>query len=293
MIKSMTGFADYKMEVNDISAFVEIRSYNSKHLDINFKTSYLYRSFESKIKDLVSKKITRGRIEISLRVINDSERIYAFDLNEGKAKSYYNALVKLKKLLDIPGEISLELMIGAGEMIKPAEIETDMTEEWIIIKKAVNGALLDIDTMRQREGDFITDDFKKRLQYLHGAINKIENEAIDLIPFYQERLKERISILTKGVVDIDPARIAQEASFLADKSEISEEIVRAKSHIEQFITIMDSDEPAGRKLNFLMQELNREFNTMGSKAGNSKVSHIIVDVKSELEEIREQVQNIE
>ena len=293
MIKSMTGFADYKMEVNDISAFVEIRSYNSKHLDINFKTSYLYRSFESKIKDLVSKKITRGRIEISLRVINNSEHIYAFDVNEGKAKSYYDALVKLKKLLDIPGEISLELMIGAGEMIKPAEIETDMTEEWIIIKKAVNGALLDIDTMRQREGDFITDDFKKRLQYLHGAINKIENEAIDLIPFYQERLKERISILTKGVVDIDPARIAQEASFLADKSEISEEIVRAKSHIEQFITIMDSDEPAGRKLNFLMQELNREFNTMGSKAGNSKVSHIIVDVKSELEKIREQVQNIE
>jgi len=293
MIKSMTGFADYKMEVNDISAFVEIRSYNSKHLDINFKTSYLYRSFESKIKDLVSKKITRGRIEISLRIINNSEHIYAFDVNEGKAKSYYDALVKLKKLLDIPGEISLELMIGAGEMIKPAEIETDMAEEWIIIKKAVNGALLDIDTMRQREGDFIADDFKKRLQYLHGAINKIENEAIDLIPFYQERLKERISILTKGVVDIDPARIAQEASFLADKSEISEEIVRAKSHIEQFITIMDSDEPAGRKLNFLMQELNREFNTMGSKAGNSKVSHIIVDVKSELEKIREQVQNIE
>ena len=293
MIKSMTGFADCKIELNNISAFVEIRSYNSKHLDIAFRTSYLYRSFESKIKDLVSKKITRGRVEISLRVINDSESIYAFDVNEGKAKSYYNALVKLKKLLDIPGKISLELMIGAGEMIKPAEIETDMTEEWVVINQAVNGALLDLDTMRQREGDFIADDFKKRLQFLHDAINKIENESIDLIPFYQERLKERMSILTKGVVEIDPCRIAQEASFLADKSDISEEIVRAKSHIKQFVTIMDSAEPAGRKLNFLMQELNREFNTMGSKAGNSKVSHIIVEVKSELEKIREQVQNIE
>jgi len=293
MIKSMTGFADYKIEVKDISAFVEIRSYNSKHLDIIVRTSYLYRGLESKIKNIVSGKITRGRVEISLRVINDSETIYAFDVNEKKAKSYYEALVKFKKLLDIPGEISLELMIGAGEMIKPAEIETDMTEEWGIINKAVNGALLEIDTMRQREGDFIAADFKKRLLYLHDAINKIENEAIDLIPFYQERLKERIAILTKGVVEIDPSRIAQEASFLADKSEISEEIVRAKSHIEQFITIMDSDEPAGRKLNFLIQELNREFNTMGSKAGNSKVSHIIVEVKSELEKIREQVQNIE
>ena len=293
MIKSMTGFADCKMELNDISAFVEIRSYNSKHLDIALRTSYLYRSFESKIKDLVSKKITRGRIEINLQVVNASESIYAFDVNAGKAKSYHAALVKLKNLLDLPGQISLELLIGAGEMIKPAEIETDMAEEWIIIDKAVNRALLDIDIMRQREGDFIAGDFKKRLQYLHDSIDKIEDESTDLIHFYQERLKERITTLTKGVLEIDPGRIAQEASFLADKSDISEEIVRAKSHIEQFITIMNSDEPAGRKLNFLLQEFNREFNTMGSKAGNTKVSHIIVEVKSELEKLREQVQNVE
>ncbi|MBL0732597.1 MAG: YicC family protein [Desulfosarcina sp.] len=293
MIKSMTGFADCKMELNDISAFVEIRSYNSKHLDIALRTSYLYRSFEGKIKDLVSNKITRGRIEINLRVVNASENIYAFDVNTGKAKSYHAALVKLKSLLDLPGQISLELLIGAGEMIKPAEVETDMAEEWILIDKAVNQALLDIDIMRQREGNFIAADFKKRLQYLRDSIDKIENESSELILFYQERLKERIAFLTKGVVEIDPGRIAQEASFLADKSDISEEIVRANSHIEQFITIMNSDEPAGRKLNFLLQEFNREFNTMGSKAGNTKVSHIIVEVKSELEKLREQVQNVE
>ena len=293
MIKSMTGFADCKMELNDISAFVEIRSYNSKHLDIALRTSYLYRSFEGKIKDLVSNKITRGRIEINLRVVNASENIYAFDVNTGKAKSYHAALVKLKSLLDLPGQISLELLIGAGEMIKPAEVETDMAEEWILIDKAVNQALLDIDIMRQREGNFIAADFKKRLQYLRDSVDKIENESSELILFYQERLKERIAFLTKGVVEIDPGRIAQEASFLADKSDISEEIVRANSHIEQFITIMNSDEPAGRKLNFLLQEFNREFNTMGSKAGNTKVSHIIVEVKSELEKLREQVQNVE
>jgi len=257
------------------------------------RTSYLHRSFESKIKDLISKKISRGRIEINLRVINTSENIYDFDVNTGKAKSYHAALVKLKNLLDLPDEISLKNLLGAGEIIKPSEVETDMSEEWRIIDKAVNGALLDIDIMRQREGDFIADDFKKRLQYLNDSIDKIENESVDLIPFYQERLKERIAILTKGVVEIDPGRIAQEASFLADKSDISEEIVRAKSHIEQFITIMDSDDPAGRKLNFLLQELNREFNTMGSKAYNSKISHMIIEVKSELEKLREQVQNVE
>ncbi len=293
MIKSMTGFADCKMVFNDLSAFVEMRSYNSKHLDIFLKTAYCYRIFESRIKKLISKKITRGRLEINLRVSNELDKFNAFEVNAGKAKSYHSALVELKTMLDLPDPISLGMLIRAGEMIRPSEVETDLEEEWLLIEKAVNKALLDIDMMRQREGDFIGADFKKRLLYLRGAIDEIEHESIDLISFYQERLKERIAMLTKGVIEIDQGRIAQEASFLADKMDISEEIVRAGSHIEQFIAIMDSDEPAGRKLNFLLQELNREFNTMGSKASNSKISHIIVEVKSELEKIREQVQNVE
>ena len=129
---------------------------------------------------------------------------------------------------------------------------------------------------------------------IEKSLARIENQASNLIRYYQERLKERISNLLKGLVEIDPGRIAQEAALLADKSDISEEIVRAKSHIKQFRSIMDSAEPsAGRKLNFLLQEFNREFNTMGSKAANETISHIIVEIKSELEKMREQVQNVE
>jgi len=147
--------------------------------------------------------------------------------------------------------------------------------------------------MRKTEGDFIAGDFIKRLDYIEKAMAEIEEKSGSLLPYYQERLKERISALTRGIVDIDPGRISQEAAMLADRSDISEEIVRAKSHIGQFRAITDAEEPSGRKLNFLLQEFNREFNTMGSKTGNADVSHIIVNVKSELEKIREQVQNVE
>ena len=128
---------------------------------------------------------------------------------------------------------------------------------------------------------------------IEQALTQIKTVSAGLLPLYQERLKERIASLTSGMVDIEPGRIAQEAAFYADRSDISEEIVRAGSHLKQFRDIMNGDEPAGRKLNFLLQEFNREFNTMGAKAGNAEVSHMIVGVKSELEKIREQVQNVE
>ena len=126
-----------------------------------------------------------------------------------------------------------------------------------------------------------------------GCLSKIRKESNGLLPLYQERLKERVASLTQDIVELDPARLAQEAAFLADRSDISEEIVRAESHLVQFSRIMNAVEPAGKKLNFLLQELNREFNTMGSKIGNAEVAYLIIDVKSELEKIREQVQNVE
>jgi uncharacterized protein (TIGR00255 family) len=147
--------------------------------------------------------------------------------------------------------------------------------------------------MQKKEGDFMAADLLKRLDYLDDCIGEIENDSDGLLTRYQQRLKERLGALTREMVEIDPGRLAQEAAFLADRSDISEEIVRAKSHVRQFRHIMNSEEPGGRKLNFLLQELHREFNTMGSKIGQADTSHRIVDVKSELEKIREQIQNVE
>ncbi|MBW2606785.1 MAG: DUF1732 domain-containing protein [Deltaproteobacteria bacterium] len=147
--------------------------------------------------------------------------------------------------------------------------------------------------MRSKEGNFIAADITKRLDYIENCLTQIKDKSHDLLAYYQQRLKERIDSLTKGIVEIELGRIAQEAAFLADRSDISEEIVRAASHLKQFRDIADSEESSGRKLNFLLQELNREFNTMGSKTEKAHISHIVVDVKSELEKIREQVQNVE
>jgi uncharacterized protein (TIGR00255 family) len=147
--------------------------------------------------------------------------------------------------------------------------------------------------MKRAEGKNIADDLEKRLIKIEDHICQIGERSSGLLEVYQERLKERINSLTHGMVDIDTGRIAQEAAFLADKSDISEEIVRARSHLDQFRRLMTAPECTGRSLNFLLQEFNREFNTMGSKAGNAEISHTIVSAKTELEKIREQVQNVE
>ena len=147
--------------------------------------------------------------------------------------------------------------------------------------------------MRQREGEALAADFRRRLETIESQLNMIENDSEGLLDIYRAKLLERIHILTQGNVDIDPGRIAQEAAFLADRSDISEELVRSASHLKQFRRVMDVEEPAGRKLNFLLQEFNREFNTMGAKTSRTEIAHRVVDLKSELEKIREQVQNIE
>ena len=169
----------------------------------------------------------------------------------------------------------------------------DMERVWNVVGECLECALDDLDAMRSREGDYLKKDFLERLNFVEQAIEKIKADSGDLLPQYQKRLVERVKTLCDGVAQVDEARIAQEAAILADKSDISEEIVRASSHVIQFRSIMDSPEAAGRKLNFLLQEFNREFNTMGSKVGHAGVSHLIVDVKSELERLREQVQNVE
>ena len=293
MIKSMTAFARLEKIKDKPNITIEIRSYNSRHLDIALRLPHGCFPLEDKIKGLVSERIVRGRIEIAVQIREDSDETYGFEINEATAAAYHKALVQLKERFNIGTEISLDLLAGASGIIKPAELERDMETLWRIIKDGMIEALNDLDEMRAKEGSFIGRDFSKRLDYIEQCIDQIEKNTGDLLLYYQDRLKERIAVLTNGMIEIDSGRIAQEAAHIADRSDISEEIVRAQSHIKQFREIMSSDEPGGRKLNFLLQEFNREFNTMGAKAGNAGISHTIVEVKSELEKIREQVQNIE
>lgn len=292
MVKSMTAFSQAERTEEGLTVAVEIRSYNSRNLDIALHMPQAYRCFEEKIRSTVAARAERGRISVrfEIRIVDG---VPEYEIDQSKALAYYNALSRLKETLGLDGEISLDQVLAGGEVITPIEDDMDMEMYWHVIQACLSKALDDFDAMRQREGDFLSNDFKQRLDYLEETIGQIARASDNLLDHYQASLKERIALLTHDTIALDRDRVAQEAAFLADKSDVSEEIVRVRSHIEQFRAIMEGQEPAGRKLNFLLQELNREFNTIGSKTGNARVPYRIVDAKSEIEKIREQVQNVE
>lgn len=293
MIKSMTAYAKAEKIQDQLAVSMEIRTVNSRYLDCMIRVPHGYQTMEDKIKEYVSRRISRGRLEIRVNVSDSSEESVAFQVNVQKAKAYRDALVVIKQTFDMNDTIALSQLASVQGVIAPAEVPMDMDKVWSVMESCLEEALLNLDVMRSQEGDYLKKDFLDRLGFVEQAIERIKADASDLLPMYQKRLTERVNALCDGVVKIDEARIAQEAALLADRSDISEEIVRASSHVAQFRAIMDSPEAAGRKLNFLLQEFNREFNTMGSKVGHAGVSHLIVDVKSELERLREQVQNVE
>lgn len=293
MMKSMTAYARAEKTADEINISTEIRSYNSRYLDVSLRIMHGFNVLEEKIKALIIKKIARGRIEMSLQINDGSDEAYNFEINIPKAKAYYDRLVQLKDQLGLHSEIAVDLLVREGGVIRSVEIDRDMDTVWPVVRDCVDEALNNLVEMRKKEGEFIALDITGRINRIEESVHLIEKESSDLLFHYQQRLKERIAALTRGMVEIEPERITQEAAFLADKSDISEEIVRVMSHIKQFRTIMNSEEPAGRKLNFLLQELHREFNTMGSKTEKAHVSHTVVEVKSELEKIREQLQNVE
>jgi uncharacterized protein (TIGR00255 family) len=293
MIKSMTAFANGEKTADELVVTVDIRSYNSRHIDIFLRIPQAYQSLEEKIKGLISDRVARGRVEVRIQIDDRADETAGLEIDHARARALVTAYNELKSEFNLENDISLDLLVSAGGIFKPAEKLPNEDALWTAVKDCLSLTLDDLEAMRRKEGDFIAGDIGRRLDFINDCLKQIKKGSKDLLIQYQERLKERLSILTQNTVELDPARVAQEAAFLADRSDISEEIVRAASHLNQFNLIMNAVKPAGRKLNFLLQELNREFNTMGSKIGNAEMAHLIIDVKSELEKIREQIQNVE
>ena len=293
MIKSMTGFATAEITAGEMTVSADIRAYNSRHLDVVLRVSPGYMALEEKIKGLIAGKVDRGRLEVKIQIKDAAAGTVAFEIDWSRAEGMHAALVQLKNKFGLQDEIAMDHLLGVGGIIKPVETVDESEQLWPTIEDCLTRTLNDLDAMRRQEGNFIAGDLYVRLDYIEACLGEIKSGAADVLSQYQERLRERIAALTQESVELDPARLAQEAAYLADRSDISEEIVRAESHVKQFRLIMGSEEPGGRKLNFLLQELHREFNTIGSKIGHAKTSHRVVDVKSELEKIREQIQNVE
>jgi uncharacterized protein (TIGR00255 family) len=292
MMKSMTGYARAEKNEDQIETATEIRSYNSRYLDMTLRIAHEYYPLEERIKRLVSESVNRGRIEISVTIKDRSEKRVAFEVDQMKALALQQALVQLKKILNLNDPIPFSLIAASEGVLKQGAATDNLEKCWDILQPCLKIALADLDVMRKTEGEVMAADFDRRLGYLEGILQEIEAEQERGIEEYHEKLIERLNNLLQNV-NADPTRVAQEAAILADKRDISEEIFRAKSHLVQFRSIMSSKEPAGRKLNFLLQEVNREFNTMGAKAEQLRISHLVVESKSELEKIREQVLNLE
>jgi uncharacterized protein (TIGR00255 family) len=289
----MTAYARSDFTSHSLSIEIEIRGYNSRHLDVALKLYHRYGVLEEKIKKTISRFVARGRVEIRVAITESDENAEVFTINEPMADAYYKTLAAIKNRFQIQSDIPLDLLCTKTGIIETADPKIDSDGIWLHLEKCLETALSDFDAMKTTEGAALKTDLEARLRFIEAGIAAIESKKDSLLPVYQEKLKNRITALTQGMVDIDPARIAQETAFIADKSDISEEIVRAKSHLQQFRALMDDPEPCGRPLNFLLQEFNREFNTMGSKAADAEIAHVIVSAKTELEKIREQIQNIE
>ncbi len=293
MIKSMTAYARAENQSPPYTVSVEVRSYNSRHLDVALRLTHGYEALEDRVKGIIAGVVGRGRVDMRIHIQDLSEADSAFTVNLPRARAYHDALVALQQSLGLADAVAVDAVLSAGNMIQAVELEKNAETVWPPLESCLQAALADLDAMRRVEGAHMARDLRTRLDLIADMLAQVGQLAGQLPEMVHQRLCDRIAALTQGVVAIDADRIAQEAALLADRSDISEEIVRTASHIEQFRSLMDDDTAAGRPLNFLLQEFNREFNTMGAKSGQAALSHIIVAAKSELEKIREQVQNVE
>lgn len=294
MVKSMTAYAEKTVEHDGLCVSVEIRTYNSRFLDLALRLPADCRLFESSIKQWITENVDRGRVECALTVKDGrGEAVPRFAVDTARAAGYHAALVSLQEALGLPGAVPLEMVARFEGVITPAEPDKPGDTELAVIQETVRSALGDINLMREKEGAFLAADLAQRIGTIETAVDTVEKSSDGLVDACARQLEERMTSLLNGTVEIDESRILQEAALHADRCDISEEIVRIKSHIAQFRAAMADGESCGRKLNFLLQEFNREVNTMGSKTVNTGVSATVVAMKTELEKLREQVQNVE
>lgn len=293
MVRSMTGFAAAAAEAHPLSVGVEIRSTNSRFLDLAVRLPAVYQDLEERVRRSVSARAARGRVEIRIQIEDQGGGSSLVEADLPRARAVFRVLADLAETLGLRERPTLAMILSTGGILKAATQSADPETVWAVLEGCLERALDDWDAMRAAEGERLAADLVARLEGIESALREIRRTAAELVPLYRQRLEARIVALTQGLVDLDPGRIAQEAAFLADRADISEELVRAESHLVEFRRLLEGAPAAGRPLGFLLQELNREFNTMGSKIGNASASQAIVAVKSELEKIREQVQNLE
>jgi uncharacterized protein (TIGR00255 family) len=294
MIKSMTGFAQTVFSDEELQMTLTVRTYNNRFLDINMRLGSPFFSLEERVKAFVASQISRGRVEISLQSAGQEKKIGqgALAINWPVAEVYYGLLQELKTKLGIPGEVELSHLLTLKDLMVFQEKAFSEEALWKKIAIPLKKVFQDLLKMRSGEGRNLKEDLQGRLTSIQREGSAIGERVPVVVEAHRQRLADRLKKWTSQV-ELDPARLAQEVAILADRSDISEELTRLNSHIKQFRNLFQEKQPVGKKMDFLLQEMNREANTIGSKSMDSQIAHQVVSIKAELEKMREQVQNIE
>ncbi len=296
MLKSMTGFARQKATVGEKIYTFEIKSVNSKALDLTVKCNRTLMPLEEKVRQIVSSFISRGKVDVYFSVENLSSDGMALSLNKEFVSGYMAVLNEIKETYGLKGEITLDTIARKSEIILVRSADVDENEEmaktWVELEKVVTEGMKQFVAMRAVEGENLKKDLISRLDTISGIRDKIEELAPKALQAAKERVRERINKLLEGVT-VDETRLLTECAILADKTDISEEFVRLSSHIQQVRDLLEADKPIGRTIDHVIQEMNREVNTIGSKANCLDILNLVVEAKGEIEKIREQIQNIE
>lgn len=293
MAVSMTGFGRGEYKDDNYYFLVECKTINHKYADINIRLPRKISFLEDKARNLIKNHIKRGRVDlyIKLDLLGSEDVNLKFD--ETLATQYVNILSQIKDKFDVIDDISVMNIAKFADVIKSEEKEEDEDLLWSMFKEALEEALENLKEMRIEEGEKLAEDVVMRCDLLKNYIDEIEKYSYNVVIDYKEKLNNRINEILDNPSIVDENRLAQEVAIYADKSSITEEIVRFNSHIEQLKKTVIKDESIGRKIDFLIQEMNRETNTIGSKSSDLNITNLVVDIKSELEKIREQIQNIE
>ena len=292
MLRSMTGFGTARTEAAGWVYAFEARSVNHRYCDVRVHVPSDLSGLVGRFEATARKKIRRGRVDIGLAVSHADDATVVPCVDLARARGYKKAYELVAEDLSLPKSISLEAIAGAPGVIRSPEIASDLDDTWTVLEPVLVEALADLEKMRVKEGTALESELSKHLGVVRTIVDGIKTGIPEALAERKARLSERVQDLL-GDVALDPMRMAQELAILADRADVTEELERLESHCAQFEKLVSETQPVGRKLDFLLQEMNREGNTIGSKSSSSGIAYLVMDLKAELERMREQVQNVE
>lgn len=288
----MTGFGRSEQIINGKEITVEIKSVNHRYFEFNCRCPRGMGFLDDKIKNFLQQKISRGKVDVYVSIGNDDEKEAVVTVNHSLAGGYVNALKELADTYNIPNDTTVSSLARYSDIFTVHKAPDDEDKLWEDVKLPLEDALNKFIGMRESEGEKMYKDISDRCQTILNLVSQVEERSPKTVEEYKNKLTQRINEFLEGA-SVDEQRIITEVAIFADKVAVAEETVRLRSHFEQLADVMAANVPAGRKIDFILQEMNRETNTIGSKVQDAQLAHIVVDIKSELEKIREQVQNIE